>query len=159
MQLIRSIWLYHNAFMLHQNMHIVVNGCRWFACLDVFTHPYTNIWLMLNMGTGGGFYSFLRLDFIFSVKAYSCCVISFWKCEIDPPLWCGNVLLTAERRYYLESSLMWELSSPFSSTMQKKMKLSLMTGLMWLLQPFLSGSTSARSAWLQIHRSRVLWQD
>lgn len=43
MQLITSIWLYHNAFMLHQNMHLVVNGCRWFACLEIFTQPYTNI--------------------------------------------------------------------------------------------------------------------
>lgn len=37
------IWTYYNAFKPHQNMHLVVNGCRWFACLEIFTQPHTNI--------------------------------------------------------------------------------------------------------------------
>ena len=26
-----SIWSYYDAFILHQNTHLVVNGCRWFC--------------------------------------------------------------------------------------------------------------------------------
>lgn len=108
---------YYNASMVHQNMHLRVNGCRWFECLEIFTQPCTNVWLLI-MRTCCDFESFLKLDFISSVKVYLCCVVSFWRCEVDPPLWSGNVLFTAEETLSWKSSKMWELFSTTISTMR-----------------------------------------
>lgn len=56
---------------------------------------YSRLMTVLNMRTGGGvnvffFFFFVRLDFIFGVNARWCCVISLWRCESEPHLWCGN---------------------------------------------------------------------
>lgn len=54
---------------------------------------------LLNMRTGGGVHSFLRLDFIFRVEAPFFVLlffISLWGCKADPPAQRGHVSLAAE---------------------------------------------------------------
>lgn len=125
--------------MLHQNVHLVVNGCRWLACLEMFTQPCTNIWL-LNMRTGGGVNSFLRLDFIFRVEAPFCVIfflISFWECVKQTHLLSVVMSNSLQRRYDLESSLMCKLFSSMGH-IQKMMNKFFYSYFYWHDFPFLS---------------------